>query len=728
MLDGPDLDFFEKSLDTFTQDYEEFNEQGSISSYGIDEKSKREWIASSLGVSSKELELLEVEKGSVNAYPGIYYCVTIAGLQLAIRSDRLQAYLCVLPEEIPTDNLQKTIQQICRIVCCDQKTFTVRLGALKKGQWLLVAGAEILSSTEVSKTSSFVYLEDVNLNNSYASYKRALDLCQIKNPRFESLSLLPFTTNEKAIETRDLQMSYLHQDIFGIETEASKPENITDTYELDENLQREKNGIIQSKRYGYLVLHQTMLKLRPAFHITSDKSSCLWLILGKHKSGISSEIILSELKILGVTHGIQYDLIKELTESKGFDEKNSVYILAKSIAPINGENSYLKVFENDTPKAKDDPEDNADVDHHLNATIVMVEKGDLVAQKVPATAGVSGNDVIGNRIEQHKGKDTPIHVGGNISTTEKEGKIEYRSKVNGLLKTTNNSISITEVLCIDGNVDFNSGNINFPGDILVKGSISSGFSVTAGGDINVIGTIEDGANVTAFGNLSVKAGIVGSKTRVVVKGSLNARFIQQSSVAVNGDVNINDHLYHANVRSESKIIIKRRSTSQKGGSIIGGYTWGLMGLDLHFAGSTNAPETILGSGPDRLLILEVKKLKNFSDQQHKQVLHLVKICGITGLDQTSLQHAFQEADEKNNQVKKRYLNRLVELIHSYKKTIEQTKLRESVLQETLRKLDVIVRNRTFPKVQFYYGNQYIKTNREQLAPVFKIKDGVFIYE
>lgn len=59
-------------------------------------------------------------------------------------------------------------------------------------------------------------------------------------------------------------------------------------------------------------------------------------------------------------------------------------------------------------------------------------------------------------------------------------------------------------------MDVGTGNVNFDGDIIIKGSIDENLKVTAGGDITVFGNIFH-ANVYAKGNVRVHGNIINSK-------------------------------------------------------------------------------------------------------------------------------------------------------------------------------------------------------------------------
>ena len=59
----------------------------------------------------------------------------------------------------------------------------------------------------------------------------------------------------------------------------------------------------------------------------------------------------------------------------------------------------------------------------------------------------------------------------------------------GVASFEENEIKVAKTLVIDGNVDFSVGNIIFPGDVIVYGSIINGFKVSAQGNVMVFNDV-----------------------------------------------------------------------------------------------------------------------------------------------------------------------------------------------------------------------------------------------
>ena len=74
--------------------------------------------------------------------------------------------------------------------------------------------------------------------------------------------------------------------------------------------------------------------------------------------------------------------------------------------------------------------------------------------------------------------------------------------------TDREKINVFPVYEVNGDVDYNTGNIDFVGTIVIRGNVRSGFKVKADGDIRIIGSVE-GAELEAAGSIEISAGIIG---------------------------------------------------------------------------------------------------------------------------------------------------------------------------------------------------------------------------
>ena len=98
-------------------------------------------------------------------------------------------------------------------------------------------------------------------------------------------------------------------------------------------------------------------------------------------------------------------------------------------------------------------------------------------------------------------------------------------------------INVRKVMTVD-EVDLDSGNIEFNGDLFVRGDIVDNMAVTLEGDLFVKGNI-GASNIFAKGNIKCEGGVVTkNKGKVICKGDFFAKFIENSIVNCYGDIHV----------------------------------------------------------------------------------------------------------------------------------------------------------------------------------------------
>ena len=103
-------------------------------------------------------------------------------------------------------------------------------------------------------------------------------------------------------------------------------------------------------------------------------------------------------------------------------------------------------------------------------------------------------------------------------------------------------------------VDASTGDINYDGNVLVKGNVRSGYTIIAKGNIEVNGVIE-GAVLRTDGDILLKRGIQGmGKADVECEGNLVAKFIENARVVAGGFIQA-DSIMHSKVSAKGEIEI-----------------------------------------------------------------------------------------------------------------------------------------------------------------------------
>jgi len=183
------------------------------------------------------------------------------------------------------------------------------------------------------------------------------------------------------------------------------------------------------------------------------------------------------------------------------------------------------------------------IDFREQQYVSNVRAGQRLGIKRSEVASVSGVGVDGSEILPEA--DVPAFqpkLGDNIVLVEVEdGSVAVEAAVDGVLIFDEQEVArVSEVLEVEGDVDFETGNIRATASVVVQGAIREEFRVTTSHDLTVRGVVE-AAELDVGGNLVAEGGIVGDdETDVVVAGDATARYCQNARIRCAGDVTLLD--------------------------------------------------------------------------------------------------------------------------------------------------------------------------------------------
>ena len=306
--------------------------------------------------------------------------------------------------------------------------------------------------------------------------------------------------------------------------------------------------------------------------------------------------VLEKIKKNGIVFGLNHEYIKKAYECPGFS-----ITCAKGQPPISGINAFIQYHIDIENKGRPNELADGSVDYKNLNLFTMVEQGDLLAEKVPATLGTPGIDVLGNAIIAKPGKDIPMPAGKNVQVVD---GMTLVASIAGQLLIANNKIHVVPVIEIKEDVDVSTGNIEFIGDVIVRGSVQPGFSIKADGNIEVYGTISGG---TVEGkNVIIKMGIQGMhRGYVKAKENVIAKFIENATVHAGVDIIVSDVVLNSRMSAGKKILVESRR-----GLIVGGTTMAGEEIRAKVVGTQMATVTALEVGVNPVLREEYQQLRS----------------------------------------------------------------------------------------------------------------------
>jgi Predicted polymerase, most proteins contain PALM domain, HD hydrolase domain and Zn-ribbon domain len=270
---------------------------------------------------------------------------------------------------------------------------------------------------------------------------------------------------------------------------------------------------------------------------------------------------------------LKYGLIKEALINCIDRRKTTEVLIAKGKPPVAGNDTQLKsYFElNDLKKVYLDSlvqDEHGRIDYRNVKSIEVVRDGQIVGEKILPTEGEDGINVLGNTVKAEPGKERPIKLGKNTRWDQEELRIIATG--DGKATMINNSINVLPIHEIKGDVDFKTGNIDFPGNIIIHGNVTNGFTVTAEGEVVIIGDV-DASDITASGRISIGGSFQGmDKATLSSGGDINVKMINRGIVNAKGSLLVKETIMHSQVSAAKKVIVEGGKGWIVGGKICAG--------------------------------------------------------------------------------------------------------------------------------------------------------------
>jgi uncharacterized protein len=124
----------------------------------------------------------------------------------------------------------------------------------------------------------------------------------------------------------------------------------------------------------------------------------------------------------------------------------------------------------------------------------------------------------------------------------------------GFLYRSGDGIAVGELYIVRGHVDFSTGNIHYPGSVVVRQDVKSGFEIKAGRDIFIAGNIESAQVVSKEGSVHVDGGIYGKGNAAVVAAKdIEAGAVQEAEITAEGSVRIARSATNAEITAAGSI-------------------------------------------------------------------------------------------------------------------------------------------------------------------------------
>ncbi|MDF2558351.1 MAG: hypothetical protein K0R71_2179 [Bacillales bacterium] len=332
---------------------------------------------------------------------------------------------------------------------------------------------------------------------------------------------------------------------------------------------------------------------------------------------ITLEKVMQEIANKKVVFGIDEQLLISLVEEPKYQTKIA---FANGIPKKDGENGTISwhVKTNSSLQPKENPD--GSVNFRDLGIAENITKGQILCTINQPIVGEEGMTVTGLRIAPAIGKPVPSPLGKNVVYSEDETQV--LADMDGQLNIVSNKVSIEQTLVIDGDIDNSTGNINFLGNVVIKGGVNSGFTVEARGTIDIAGFVE-AATIKAGGDIVLRSGMNGaSKGTIECAGNLTCTFIQNSDIFVNGNL-YTQYLVQCQIKVGGNIDLVGKISSLVGGNCFTGGS-----ISAKTIGNQFGLKTTVVLGVSHSLIVRQMELNNEIPDLTTKIDNLYKIINL----------------------------------------------------------------------------------------------------
>lgn len=402
-----------------------------------------------------------------------------------------------------------------------------------------------------------------------------------------------------------------------------------------------------------------------------------------------------------ITTGINDQAIDDIIASSNYDEYIEV---ATGNKPASGADARLEFKFDKIHELSPAEDEDGRIDYKDINFIRSAEKGQVLVEKIPATPGVPGIDVLGNPVPALAGKDVKLPAGSNTSIVDDGNRLV--ASCEGSIAYAARKVNINEVHIVGGDVCTETGNINHNGSLIIRGNVETGFQVAAKGDIEIAKNVAD-AKVVSLGNILIKGGFLGSQGGLVkAGGDVHCKYVDGQIIKAGNNVTIGGEAFNSQIEAKNRVIV----TGSKG-RIVGGKVMAGDEIRTTIAGSDAGTRTVLQVAYDADLMKRYYKLKNDLEKLDENLKRVKE--GLYAFYR--LQMDGQLAPEKQAALKK-----LEELKKDLPGRKEEMNKQKSVLEVEIQKNQqarIIVVKTVYPGVVLHFGVIY-KEITDALGPSY----------
>jgi len=388
----------------------------------------------------------------------------------------------------------------------------------------------------------------------------------------------------------------------------------------------------------------------------------------------------------GVVKGIKDETLQELGKKAVYKK---LVLVAQGKSPVKGQDGYVRpLFETFTKPRRDASAQK--IDHKKLDLIKSAKAGEAIAEKIDPTLGENGFAVSGKILPAEPGQIAEFSMGANVEISN-DGK-HLLSKIEGRpVMESNGRIRVDEVVYLK-NVDYSTGNVDFPGSVIVEDSVADGFTLKASGSI-ILQSSVGVCDISAGKDIILSAGFMGrGEGKIVSEGDVYARFVEQGTIIAKGSIFISEATLHSNLTAGGAITVKGGRGDITGGELSAGKH-----IHCNKLGGAGETKTVLNVGVDPSVRQAIEEI-NKSIKEKEVTLEKIRIS-LNRINDAMKKRKLEKTEAETRE-------KLLMALRKYKGLIESEQKQLEAAQNSFvahDKAHVLVETQLFPNVDINFG-------------------------
>ncbi|MDA0747496.1 MAG: FapA family protein [bacterium] len=480
--------------------------------------------------------------------------------------------------------------------------------------------------------------------------------------------------------------------------------------------------------WGYAGLQNDQLSVLAPIWVPLDGLAAFFLNLSPPASTSlppSPDEIRATLAAAGIISGIREEAIQDVCSK--WERLSILAPLAYGRPPIppqDGTPGFSFEFQLQAGAIQSD----GSIDFKERNLFPPVKKDALLARSIPPVPGKPGQTVRGEEIPTTVPIGIALEAGENVRLQESNGAQQLYADIDGgasvqifEIATPDGpvkryNVAVHPVAQIAGDVNYHTGNINFLGNVEIRGSVTSGFHVSATGDISISGSVENAVRLQAGGNITIRQGILGQDTHVKAAGAVAAKFIHHARVQTGGDVVVGSYIHNAHIHSKGSVVVEGRGGS--GGGIVGGETWAHKSITSRNAGSERNTSTFLAAGTDLDLHTRYDKVEQCTLQVDAFLRNLLNAIGLKTLTADEVRRAVLLNPSRKHAIV-HYVKKANQLMQQRKKYAQEKQVLGAQMRTSAAEANLSVPGTIHAQVRIRIGQNETRTQNSFKNTVFR---------